>query len=143
MQYRDLGRTGWRVSASSFGAWAIGGAWGKVDDTESMAALHAAVDQGVNFFDTADGYGDGHSERLLAHLRRECSEEIIVATKAGRRLNPHIHALPNADTLPIPYALPNAYVLANIYAVPNAYTLSNAHILPNIYTVPHTRATNA
>lgn len=99
MQYRDLGRTGWRVSASSFGAWAIGGAWGKVDDTESMAALHAAVDQGVNFFDTADGYGDGHSERLLAQLRRECSEEIIVATKAGRRLNPHIASGYNRSNL--------------------------------------------
>lgn len=92
MQYRDLGRTGWQVSASSLGAWAIGGTWGKVDDQESMAALHAAVDLGVNFFDTADAYGDGRSERLLAQLRRERSEELIVATKAGRRLNPHVAA---------------------------------------------------
>ena len=90
MQYREFGRTGWRVSAISFGAWAIGGTWGPVQDEESMAALHAAADAGVNFFDTADVYGDGRSERLLARLRRERpGEQLIVATKAGRRLNPH------------------------------------------------------
>ena len=89
MEYRTLGRTGWQVSAISFGAWAIGSAWGTVDDQESMAALHRAVDLGVNFFDTADVYGDGRSERLLAQLRRERSEPIIIATKAGRRLDPH------------------------------------------------------
>ena len=86
MQYRELGRTGWRVSASSLGAWAIGGSWGEVNDQESMAALHKAVDCGVNFFDTSDVYGDGHSERLLRQLRQERSEEIVIATKAGRRL---------------------------------------------------------
>jgi len=90
MKYRELGRTGWRVSEISFGSWAIGGAWGDVDDRESLAALHRAVDLGVNFFDTADVYGDGRSERLLARLKRERSEEIIVATKAGRRLEPHV-----------------------------------------------------
>jgi len=87
--YRELGRTGWRVSTISFGAWAIGGTWGAVDDRESLAALHRAVDLGVNFFDTADVYGDGHSERLLAKLKLERREEIIIATKAGRRLDPH------------------------------------------------------
>ena len=91
MQYRELGRTGWRVSTISFGAWAIGSAWGAVDDQESLAALHRAVDLGVNFFDTADVYGDGHSERMLAQLKRARPEaEIIIATKAGRRLNPHL-----------------------------------------------------
>ena len=70
MQYRTLGRTGWNISAISFGAWAIGGTWGTVSDDESMAALHAALDAGVNFFDTADVYGDGRSERLLARLKR-------------------------------------------------------------------------
>ena len=90
MNYRELGRTGWRVSTVSFGAWAIGSAWGEVDAADSLRALHKAVDLGVNFFDTADVYGDGHSERLLAQLRRERDEEIIVATKAGRRLDPHI-----------------------------------------------------
>jgi len=89
MQYRELGRTGWKVSAVSFGAWAIGGAWGQVDDTESLAALHRAVELGVNFFDTADVYGDGRSERLVAQLRREHKGQIYIATKAGRRLNPH------------------------------------------------------
>ena len=90
MQYRELGRTGWKVSAVSFGAWAIGGTWGPVKDEESMAALQRAVDLGVNFFDTADVYGDGRSERLLAQLRHERSETIYIATKAGRRLNPHV-----------------------------------------------------
>jgi aryl-alcohol dehydrogenase-like predicted oxidoreductase len=90
MLYRTLGRTGWNVSAISFGAWAIGSAWGQVDDRDSIAALHRAVDLGVNFFDTADVYGDGHSERLLQRLRKERSEKIYIATKAGRRLNPHV-----------------------------------------------------
>lgn len=90
MQYRELGRTGWQVSASSFGAWAIGGTWGEVDDEESLAALHRAIDLGVNFIDTADVYGDGRSERLIAQLKKDRAEEIIVATKAGRRLNPHV-----------------------------------------------------
>ena len=89
MKYRLLGRTGWKVSEISFGAWAIGGAWGNVEDKESLTALHAALDGGVNFFDTADVYGDGRSERLLAQLRKERKEQFYVATKAGRRLNPH------------------------------------------------------
>ena len=76
-----------KVSAIGFGAWAIGGSWGAVDDTQSMQALHAAIDAGVNFIDTADVYGDGHSERLVARLRRERpADAIFVATKAGRRL---------------------------------------------------------
>ena len=89
MQYRNFGRTGWKISAISFGTWAIGGSWGNVDDRESMAALHRALDLGVNFFDTADVYGDGHSEQLLAKLRKERNEPFYVATKAGRRLDPH------------------------------------------------------
>ena len=89
MQYRMLGRTGWRVSDVSFGAWAIGGSWGDVDDAESMRALNAAIDAGVNFIDTADVYGMGRSERLIAQLKRERKETIVVATKAGRRLSPH------------------------------------------------------
>lgn len=90
MHYRELGRTGWKVSTISFGAWAIGGTWGNVKDEESLAALHRALDLGVNFFDTADAYGDGRSEQLLAKLRRERSEPFLVATKAGRRLDPHV-----------------------------------------------------
>lgn len=99
MQYRPLGRTGWNISTVSFGAWAIGGTWGAVDDAESMAALHRALDLGVNFFDTADVYGDGHSERLLAQLRRERSEPFYIATKAGRRLSPHLAAGYNRENL--------------------------------------------
>ncbi len=90
MQYRELGRTGWKVSTVSFGAWAIGGSWGRTDDAAAMATLHRALDLGVNFFDTADVYGDGHSERLLARLRAERQEPFYVATKAGRRLDPHV-----------------------------------------------------
>jgi aryl-alcohol dehydrogenase-like predicted oxidoreductase len=89
MHYRELGRTGWKVAEISFGAWAIGSAWGEVDDKESLAALHRAVDLGVNFIDTADVYGMGRSERLVARLRKERKETIYVTTKAGRRLNPH------------------------------------------------------
>jgi len=89
MEYRELGRTGFRVSSVSFGAWAIGGTWGPVQDEESLKALHRAVDLGVNFIDTADVYGDGRSERLVARLLKERSETLYVATKAGRRLEPH------------------------------------------------------
>jgi aryl-alcohol dehydrogenase-like predicted oxidoreductase len=86
MRYRTLGRTAFNVSEVSFGAWAIGGSWGEVQDKDSLAALHKAVDCGVNFIDTADVYGMGRSERLVAQLRRERKEAIVVATKAGRRL---------------------------------------------------------
>ncbi len=99
MQYRELGRTGWNVSTVSFGAWGIGGSWGEVDDQASLAALHRAVDLGVNFFDTADVYGDGRSERLLARLRHERHEPILVATKAGRRLDPHVASGYNRQNL--------------------------------------------
>jgi aryl-alcohol dehydrogenase-like predicted oxidoreductase len=85
METRRLGKTGFEVSAIGFGGWAIGADWGTVDDETSMAALHAAVDAGVRFIDTADAYGDGRSERLIARLRRERSERIVVATKVGRR----------------------------------------------------------
>ena len=76
-----------QVSEISFGAWAIGGFWGDVDDEQSMRALHTAIDEGVNFIDTADVYGDGRSERLIARLKRERPRDRIwVATKAGRKL---------------------------------------------------------
>jgi len=91
-----------RVSAISFGAWAIGGTWGAVDDEESLAALRAALDAGMNFIDTADVYGDGRSERLVARLRRERPRDaILVATKAGRRL---------------PTQTPGGYTRANLTA---------------------------
>jgi len=90
MGYRLLGRTGWRISEVSFGAWAIGGSWGNVDDRDSLAALHRSIDLGVNFIDTADVYGDGRSERLVSQVVRDRpGQRIYVATKAGRRLDPH------------------------------------------------------
>jgi len=92
MKYRELGRTGWKVSDISFGAWAIGGNWGVVQDSDSFSALKKAVELGVNFIDTADVYGDGRSEKLVAQLLKETDKRIYVATKAGRRLSPH-----NAD----------------------------------------------
>jgi aryl-alcohol dehydrogenase-like predicted oxidoreductase len=99
MQFRELGRTGFRVSSIGFGSWAIGGTWGDVNDDESMGALHRALDRGVNFFDTADVYGDGRSERLLQRLRRERTEPFFVATKAGRRASPHVAAEYNRANL--------------------------------------------
>ena len=99
MQYRPLGRTGWNISTVSFGAWAIGGTWGEVSDAESMGALHRALDLGVNFFDSADVYGDGRSERLLAQLKRERGEPFYIATKAGRRLSPHVAGGYNRENL--------------------------------------------
>jgi aryl-alcohol dehydrogenase-like predicted oxidoreductase len=91
VQHRRLGSTDLEVSAIGFGAWALGADWGEVDDVDAMAALHAAVDAGVDFVDTADVYGDGRSERFVARLRKERPDvELVVATKAGRRLDPHV-----------------------------------------------------
>lgn len=99
MELRKLGKSELNISAVSMGCWAIGGSWGKVSDDESMKALHAAVDAGVNFFDTADVYGDGRSERLVGRLLRERSEQLYVATKAGRRLSSHVASGYNAENL--------------------------------------------
>ncbi len=88
-----------RVSEIGFGAWAIGGSWGTVTDAEAMDALRTALERGVNFFDTADVYGDGRSERLIARLRKETGAAFHVATKAGRRLNPHTAEAYTAEAL--------------------------------------------
>jgi aryl-alcohol dehydrogenase-like predicted oxidoreductase len=86
VEYRRLGKTGRDVSAIGFGAWAIGADWGTVDDTASLRALHAAADAGVTLIDTADVYGDGHSEQVIGRFLRERSgERFFVATKMGRR----------------------------------------------------------
>jgi aryl-alcohol dehydrogenase-like predicted oxidoreductase len=91
MLMREFGRTGWHVAGVGFGAWAIGGSWGDVAEDDARAALHAALDTGVNFIDTADVYGDGRSERIIREVLRERGgERPIVATKAGRRLSPHV-----------------------------------------------------
>lgn len=100
MQYRDFGTTGWRVSEIGFGAWGIGGRdWGGADEAHSLATLHAALDHGIDFFDTADVYGDGLSERLVGRLRRERREPFRIATKAGRRLPKQEVAGYSADNL--------------------------------------------
>lgn len=90
MKYRVLGKTGYEISEISFGAWAIGGSWGRVDDSESLDALRRGIELGINFIDTADVYGDGRSESLVAQALKDFPhEKVYVATKAGRRLNPH------------------------------------------------------
>jgi len=81
MQYRKLGRTGLNVSEIGFGSWAIGGSWGEQDDDESLDALRAAIDAGVNFIDTAASYGDGKSERLIAEVLKEFDDKVTIATK--------------------------------------------------------------
>ncbi|GGP20254.1 aldo/keto reductase [Silvimonas iriomotensis] len=93
VQQRQFGNTGRSVSEIGFGAWAIGGSWGDVSDKDAEAALHAALDAGVNFLDTADVYGDGRSERLIARvLKQRGRDGVMVATKAGRKINPHVSA---------------------------------------------------
>jgi len=87
MRSREFGRTGRTVSEIGFGAWAIGAGWGLVDEADALAALNAALDRGVTFIDTADVYGDGRSERLIARVLKERGgDRPFVATKAGRRL---------------------------------------------------------
>jgi aryl-alcohol dehydrogenase-like predicted oxidoreductase len=91
MEKRVFGRTGWQVNPIGFGAWAIGADWGAVSDRDAEAALNAALDSGVNFIDTADVYGMGRSEKLIAKvLKARGRDGIVVATKAGRKLNPHV-----------------------------------------------------
>ncbi len=84
MRYKTFGRLGWQVGEIGFGGWAIGGGWGKVEDKEAFATLHEALDSGVNFIDTAQGYGDGHSEELIGKVLAERSSgsgRVYVATK--------------------------------------------------------------
>jgi aryl-alcohol dehydrogenase-like predicted oxidoreductase len=82
LKYRKFGKLNWDISEIGFGAWAIGGdMWGPQDDNESIKALHKAIDLGVNFIDTAQGYGSGHSEELVGKVLKERKEEIYVATK--------------------------------------------------------------
>ena len=84
MKYRQLGQTDLKVSEVSFGTWAIGGAWGKTNDAQALESLQYAIDAGVNFFDTADVYGDGHSEELLAKATKGQEDKIHIATKFCR-----------------------------------------------------------
>ncbi|MFQ3586882.1 MAG: aldo/keto reductase [Fimbriimonadaceae bacterium] len=81
MKYRSLGKSGWQVSEVGFGAWAIGGGWGPQNDQDSVQALHRALDLGVNFIDTAAGYGGGRSERIIGEALKGRRERVYVATK--------------------------------------------------------------
>src|SRR6202035_6136779 len=99
MKYRRLGKTNFEVSEVSLGTWQIGGSWGSVSEQDAKRLLHTAIDQGINLFDTADVYGDGRSERLIAQVIAERGEKIYVATKAGRRLQPHIAEGYNKENL--------------------------------------------
>ena len=123
MEYRKLGRTGWEVSAISFGTWAIGGTWGKVNDKESMEALHRAVELGVNFFDTADVYGAGQSETYLGNTLSG-RPEILIATKYGR----------GAGTYPDGYSyndMRNAILRAQDRLQRDVIDLLQLHCVPN------------
>ncbi|MEO8409894.1 MAG: aldo/keto reductase [Propionivibrio sp.] len=91
METRKFGRIDWNVGCIGFGSWAIGADWGSVDDKDSIAALNEALDRSVNFIDTADVYGNGRAEKLIAEvLKSRKGDRPIVATKAGRRLDPHV-----------------------------------------------------
>ncbi len=93
MESRVLGRTGREVSVVGLGCWQLGADWGHVDEADALAVLHAAVDEGVTFLDTADVYGDGRSESLIGRFLTERTDvELTVATKMGRRADPHVPA---------------------------------------------------
>ena len=89
MNYRKFSNTGWNVSEIGLGCWAIGSEWGDVTQEDAREVLKTSLDKGINFFDTADVYGDGRSEQFVGELLKSTSEKIYVATKSGRRLNPH------------------------------------------------------
>ena len=89
MQYRKFSNLDWTVSEIGLGCWAIGSEWGEVSEVDAREVLKTSLDKGVNFFDTADVYGDGRSEKFVGELIKSTSEKIFVATKSGRRLNPH------------------------------------------------------
>lgn len=91
MEHRTLGRTGREVSVVGQGCWQFGGDWGDVSDDSALGVLHAAADGGVTFYDTADVYGDGRSERLVGQFIRERGDDsFMVATKLGRRAKPFV-----------------------------------------------------
>lgn len=110
MNYRTLGRTGLRVSEIGFGGWAIGGGWGQQADADSLAALHAALDGGVNFIDTAAGYGNGRSERVIAQARSGRRSGIVVATKTPPAAGPW----PPSPYCRVEDRYPESYLRANV-----------------------------
>jgi aryl-alcohol dehydrogenase-like predicted oxidoreductase len=110
MRTRKLGRTGLEVSEIGFGAWAIGGGWGEQKDTDSVEALHRAIDLGVNFIDTAAGYGEGRSERVIARVLKERKEKVWVATKTPPAPGPW----PPTPYCSVEERYPESYLRANV-----------------------------
>jgi aryl-alcohol dehydrogenase-like predicted oxidoreductase len=93
METRTLGRTGRQIGVVGLGCWQLGSDWGQVDEADALAVLHAAVDAGVTFLDTADVYGDGRSEKVIGRFLAERPDAgVTVATKCGRRADPHVPA---------------------------------------------------
>lgn len=90
MKYRILGKTGYKVSEIGYGAWSLGADWGDVTDAQAGETLQAVTDAGINFIDTADVYGNGRSEQLIAKFKEKSKSHFYIATKAGRRLQPHL-----------------------------------------------------
>ncbi len=124
MQYRTLGRTGLRVSDIGFGAMTIGGEiFGATDDQESLRAVHRAIDLGLNFIDTADAYGRGHSEELLAQVLKDRRDEVILATKGGNQFSVR-QGLRNFDPDYITSALENSLKRLQIDTI-DLYQLHN------------------
>ena len=99
MKYRIFGRTNWKVSEVGLGTWALGGGWGRVSESDAIGVLGKAIKRGINFFDTADVYGDGKSEQLIGQVLRSTDQKIYVATKFGRRLDPHVSSGYTRDNL--------------------------------------------
>lgn len=99
MKYRIFGRTNWKVSEVGLGTWALGGGWGRVSESDALGVLEKAIERGINFFDTADVYGDGKSEQLIGQVLKSTDQKIYVATKFGRRLDPHVSSGYTRDNL--------------------------------------------
>jgi aryl-alcohol dehydrogenase-like predicted oxidoreductase len=106
MKYRELGKTGMMVSEIGFGSWGIGG-WGKRDDVEAVKALQRALELGINFYDTALGYGDGHSERLIGRTFKDRRSEVIIASK----IPPKTFRWPVLDTDPLEKTFPAEWII--------------------------------
>lgn len=99
MKYRIFGKTNWKVSEVGLGTWALGGGWGRVSKSDAIGVLEKAIERGINFFDTADVYGDGKSEQLIGQVLKSTDQKIYVATKFGRRLDPHVSSGYTKDNL--------------------------------------------
>jgi len=99
MKYRIFGKTNWKVSEVGIGTWALGGGWGRVSKSDAIGVLEKAIERGIDFFDTADVYGDGKSEQLIGQVLKSTDQKIYVATKFGRRLDPHVSSGYTKDNL--------------------------------------------